>query len=77
MRRALVVVAKQYNCLPEEMAERLRARGNSWEEFMELLAHFRLEDRERKAKDKKPDGAPLQIPAGLKKKGEPKTPRKR
>lgn len=47
------------------MRARLCARGRGWEEFVELLANYRLDEEERKAADGKPKGRPLQMPAAL------------
>ena len=34
------------------MADRLRARGDSWGEFVELLANMRIDEEDRKAKER-------------------------
>lgn len=54
------------------MADRLRARGDSWGEFVELLGNFRLDERERKEREKKPKGPPIRMPPNAVPKGERK-----
>lgn len=54
------------------MRERLRARGNSWGEFVELLANTQLDELERKARENKGKGPPLQPPKALIPKEPPK-----
>lgn len=47
------------------MLERLAARGDSWGEFIGLLANFRLDEEERKAREKKRNMKPIMPPPGL------------
>ena len=53
------------------MAARLRARGDSWGEFVELLAHFKLDEEDRKRAEKAKHQKPILPPPNMVRKAKP------
>jgi hypothetical protein len=54
------------------MLDRLSVRGDSWGEFIKLLAHFRVDEEERKAKEKQKAMRPILPPPHAVPKGDRK-----